>query len=100
MAKEKKACYKNKARPDEELKDLLHRLNRIEGQVRGIKKMVEESVYCPDIMIQIGAVTSALNSVGRILLLSHVNTCVWNDLKTGKKEALDEIISAFNKIAK
>lgn len=100
MAKEKKSCFKTKPRSEEEMKDLLHRLNRIEGQVRGIKKMIEGNAYCPDTLVQVGAVTSALNSVGRILLLSHVDTCVWNELKAGKKEALDEIVAAFNKIAK
>lgn len=99
MAKEKRRCWQDKVRPEEERKDLEHRLNRIEGQVRGIQKMVEENVYCPDIVVQIAAVTSALNSVSRQLILSHLDHCVWNDLKAGKKEAADEIIRAFNKLS-
>lgn len=100
MAKAKRNCFQSESRPDKELKDLVHRLNRIEGQIRGIRKMVEENVFCPDIMVQIAAAISALNSVSRILLTSHVDSCVWKELKAGKKEALDEIIFAFNKIAK
>lgn len=99
MAKEKRRCWQDKVRPEEERKDLKHRLNRIEGQVRGIQKMVEEDIFCPDIVVQIAAVTSALNSVSRELILSHLDHCVWNDLKAGKKEAADEIIRAFNKLS-
>ena len=61
--------------------------------------MVEEDIFCPDIVVQIAAVTSALNSVSRQLILSHLDHCVWNDLKAGKKEAADEIIRAFNKLS-
>ena len=69
-------CCKTKERPEKEYKDLIHRLNRIEGQVRGIKSMVEKDAYCPDILVQTAAVNAALNSFSRTLLSNHIHTCV------------------------
>ena len=76
---EKKECYchhKIKERSDKEYKDLINRLSRIEGQVRGIKKMVENDTYCTDILVQVSAVNAALNSFNKVLLANHIRTCV------------------------
>ena len=68
-------CKKTKQRSEEEYKSLIHRLNRIEGQIRGIRGMVERSAYCPDILIQSAAVTAAMNAFNRELLSNHPNLC-------------------------
>ena len=73
---EKTCCHKTKERSEKEYKDLIHRLNRIEGQVRGIKKMVENDVYCTDILVQVSAVNAALNSFNKVLLANHIRTCL------------------------
>ena len=82
-------CCKTKERPEKEYKDLIHRLNRIEGQVRGIKSMVEKDAYCPDILVQTAAVNAALNSFSRTLLSNHIHTCVVNDIREGRDEVVD-----------
>ena len=79
---------------------MLNRLNRIEGQVRGIKKMVENDVYCPDILIQVSAVNAALNSFNKVLLAEHIRTCVAEDLKEGKDETIDELVLVLQKLMK
>jgi DNA-binding FrmR family transcriptional regulator len=76
----------------------MNRLNRIEGQIRGIKGMVEKSAYCPDILIQVSAVTSALNSFSKELLSNHIKTCVTEDIKNGKEETTDELIQTLQKL--
>lgn len=91
---------KHKHREQDEFKDLLNRLSRIEGQVRGIKKMVEEERYCVDILTQVSAVQSALNSFNRVLLTNHIKTCVTNDIKAGNEEAVDELCAALQKLMK
>ena len=83
-------CCKTKERPEKEYKDLIHRLNRIEGQVRGIKSMVEKDAYCPDILVQTAAVNAALNSFSRTLLSNHIHTCVVNDIREGRDEVVDD----------
>ena len=80
---------------------MLNRLSRIEGQVRGIKKMVENDVYCPDILIQVSAVNAALNSFNKVLLAEHLRSCVVDDIKAGKEEdATDELVLVLQKLMK
>ena len=73
-------------------------MSRIEGQVRGIKKMVENDAYCPDILIQVSAVNAALNSFNRVLLASHIRTCVTEDIRQGKDETVDELVATLQKL--
>ena len=91
---------RTKERDDEEYRRLMHRLNRIEGQVRGIKKMVENDLYCPDILIQVSAVNAALNSFNKVLLAEHIRSCVAEDIKEGKDEAIDELVLVLQKLMK
>ncbi len=93
-------CNKTKIRSDEEYKRLINRLNRIEGQVRGIRNMVEQSAYCPDILIQVSAVNAALNAFNRELLGSHIKSCVVEDIKEGKNETIDELMGVLQKLMK
>lgn len=93
-------CHKTKERSGKEYRDLLNRLNRIEGQVRGIKGMVEKDVYCPDILIQVAAVNAALNSFNRVLLANHIRTCVMRDVQEGKEETIDELVMTLQKLMK
>ena len=94
------ACHKTKERSESEYKDLIHRLNRIEGQVRGIKGMVEKNAYCPDILVQVAAVNAALNSFNRVLLENHIRTCVTRDICDGKEETVDELLKTLQKLMK
>ena len=87
-----------KKRSDKEYKDLIHRLNRMEGQIRGIKGMVERGVYCTDILVQVAAVNAALNSFNRVLLANHIKTCVTDDIRAGKEETVDELIATLQKL--
>ncbi len=98
----KGACHsvKKKDRQEKEYKDLIHRLNRIEGQIRGIKGMVEEDRYCTDILIQVAAVNAALNSFNKVLLANHIRSCVVNDIKEGKEETIDELVETLQKVMK
>ena len=93
-------CHKKKERTEKEYKDLIHRLNRIEGQIRGIKHMVEEDAYCPDILIQVSAINAALNSFNKVLLSNHIHTCVAEDIRNGKDEAIDELVDLLKKLMK
>lgn len=93
-------CQKTKERSSEEYKDLIHRLNRIEGQIRGIKGMVERDAYCTDILVQVAAVSAALNSFNRVLLENHIKTCVTRDIKEGKEETVDELVTVLQKLMK
>ena len=97
---EMKCIHAEKERSEEELKDLIHRLNRIEGQVRGIKRMVEDEAYCPDILIQVSAVNSALNSFSKVLLGNHIRTCVADDIRNGQEETIDELVTLLQKLMK
>ena len=92
--------HRNKERTPNELKALLNRLSRIEGQVRGIKGMLERDAYCIDVLVQVAAVNSALNSVSRILLSDHIKTCVTQDIKDGKEETVDELVATVKKLMK
>ena len=84
-------CHKKKERSEAEYKKLIHRLNRIEGQVRGIRNMVEEERYCVDILNQVSAVQAALNSFNKELLANHIHSCVVEDIRAGKDKAVDEL---------
>ena len=98
---QKNCCsHKTKHRSEEEYKALLNRLSRIEGQVRGIRKMVETDCYCTDILTQVSAVQAALNAFNRELLSNHIRTCVANDLRNGKDETIDELVTTLQKMMK
>lgn len=79
---------------------LINRLNRIEGQVRGIKGMIEKDVYCDDILNQIASVQSALNGVGKLLLEHHMKSCVIDRIQEGDTEVLSELLATMNKLMK
>lgn len=98
--KEMKCIHEKKERSSQEYKDLIHRLNRIEGQVRGIRRMVGEEAYCPDILIQVSAVNSALNSFCKVLLGNHIRTCVAEDIRAGQEETIDELVTLLQKLMK
>ena len=91
---------KHKDRNSDEIKDLLNRLKRIEGQVRGVEKMVESDAYCTDILMQVSAISSALNSFNKVLLANHVKTCVAEDIRAGKDEVVDELVVILQKLMK
>ena len=100
MEEIKECCHKKKERSEKEYKDLIHRLNRIEGQVRGIKKMVESDTYCTDILVQVAAVNAALNSFNRVLLSNHIRTCVAENIRSGNDEVIDELVALLQKLMK
>ena len=91
---------KHKKRGDKEYKDLMNRLKRIEGQVRGVEGMLENDAYCPDILIQVSAITSALNSFNKALLANHMRTCVADNIKAGNDEVIDELVGTLQKLMK
>ena len=93
-------CHKTKERSEKEYKDLLNRLSRIEGQVRGIKNMVEKNAYCTDILMQVSAVSAALNSFNKVLLANHIKGCVTQDILDGKEETVDELVTVLQKLMK
>lgn len=98
---EKKECCchnRTKQRSEEEYKALINRLNRIEGQIRGIKGMVEKDAYCTDIITQVAAARAALNSFNKELLSTHIKTCVANDIKAGKEETIDDLLETLQKL--
>ena len=99
---ERNCCctHKTKHRSDEEYKALINRLSRIEGQVRGIRKMVETDAYCVDILTQVSAIQAALNAFNRELLANHIRTCVMDDIKNGKDETADELVQTLQKLMK
>lgn len=91
---------RHKKRSEEEQKALLTRLRRIEGQIRGLQKMVENDAYCPDILTQSSAATSALNSFNKVLLGCHIRTCVAEDIRAGNDEKIDELCKLLQKLMK
>lgn len=91
---------KQKARDAKEYKDLMNRLKRIEGQVRGVEGMLENDAYCTDIMIQVCAITSALNSFNKALLANHMRTCVADNIREGNDEVIDELVGTLQKLMK
>ena len=97
---DKCCCQKTKERSEKEYKDLINRLNRIEGQVRGIKGMVENDAYCTDILTQVAAVNAALNSFNKVLLTNHMKTCVIHEIREGNEETVDELMNVLQKLMK
>ncbi len=93
-------CGKTKKRTDVEVKSLTNRLNRIEGQISGIKKMVENDAYCTDILIQVSAATAALNAFNKELLANHIKTCVTEHIKQGDESVVDELVQTLQKLMK
>lgn len=93
-------CEKKKDRSPEEYKKLINRLNRISGQINGIKKMVGESAYCPEILLQVAAANAALNSFSKELLAEHIRTCVADNIKNGNNEVIDELVVTLQKLMK
>ena len=91
-------CEKMTERSDEEKKKLINRLSRIEGQVRGLRGMIEKDAYCVDILMQSTAVQSALQAFSRDLLARHIRTCVARDLRDGKDEVVDELVEALSRL--
>ncbi len=94
------SAVRKKIRSEEEYKALINRLSRIEGQIRGIKGMVEENAYCPDILIQSAAAAAALNAFNRELLSNHIKTCVADDIKEGNVETVDELLNTLQRLMK
>ncbi len=92
--------HTHKKRTEKEQQDLITRLRRIEGQIRGIEKMVENDAYCPDILVQVSAATSALNSFNKVLLACHIKGCVSEDIKAGNEETVDELVAVLQKLMK
>ena len=90
-----------KAGHSSEFKSLLSkRLNRIEGQVRGVKKMIEEDTYCDEVLHQIMSIKASLDGVSKELLKEHINSCVLNQVKAGKEEVIDELMVTIKKMLK
>ena len=97
---ENSCCHKTKARTDKEVRDLITRLSRIEGQIRGIKGMIERDAYCTDVLTQVSAANAALNSFTKVLLATHIKTCVAQDIRDGKDETIDELVATLQKLMK
>lgn len=95
---EHECCHKTKRRDDAEKKRLINRLSRIEGQIRGLRRMVEEDAYCVDVLNQAAAANAALNAFNRELISDHIHTCVANDIREGKDETLDELVTTLQKL--
>lgn len=96
------ACHasRKKHRSTAEERDLINRLNRIEGQIRGIKKMLEADAYCPDVLTQVAAARCAMNSFAKVLLASHIRSCVIEDLEAGREETIEELVDTVQKLLK
>ncbi len=93
-------CKRKTIRSQEEYKKLANRLSRIEGQIRGIRRMLEESAYCPDILMQSAAVTAAMNAFNRELTANHIRECVTSDILAGKNESVEELVRTLEKLMK
>lgn len=93
-------CGKSRVRSEEEMRRLCNRLSRIEGQVRGLREMLQKDVYCTDILTQVSAVNAALNSFSRELLGEHLRTCVADGIRRGDEQVVDELLAALSKLMK
>ena len=91
---------KHKDRTDEEVRRLTHRLSRVEGQIRGLKEMLQNDAYCIDILVQVSAATAALNSFSKELLSTHIKTCVAENIRSGNNEVVDELVCVLQKLMK
>lgn len=98
MTESCKVRYKHVPRDEEELKQLKNRLHRISGQLNGIENMLDENRYCGDVLIQIAAVEKALQSFGYTILQKHLETCVVDDVKTGKEETMEEVMNLVKRL--
>lgn len=87
-------------RSDDEKKKLINRLNRIEGQIRGVKNMLESDAYCTDILVQVSAISAALNSFNKELLARHMRTCVATDIREGRDDSLEDLLKTIQKLMK
>ena len=92
--------HRHKHRPEKEYRELMNRLKRIEGQIRGIEGLLEKNAYCPEILIQVSAVNSALNSFNKALLASHIRTCVAEDIRRGDDGTIEELVRVLQKLMK
>ncbi len=99
-AAEMNCCHKTKERSAEEYASLINRLSRIEGQIRGIRGMVERDAYCADILTQVAAASAALSGFTKELLASHIKTCVADDIRAGRNETVDELVQILQKLMK
>ena len=97
---EKMCCCKKKERSEEERTALIHRLNRIEGQIRGIRGMLEKDAYCIDILMQVSAANAALNAFSKELLGTHIRTCVKEDILAGQEDTVEELVATLQKLMK
>lgn len=93
-------CRKTKHREAKELRCLKNRLRRIEGQVRGLQKMLDEDAYCTDILTQVSAVQAALNAFNKELLANHIRTCVVQDIQNGNDEVVTDLVKTIQKMMK
>ena len=93
-------CHKKKERDEKEYKDLMNRLSRIEGQVRGVKGMLERDAYCVDILTQVAAINAALNSFNKKLLANHIETCVAENIREGNDDVIQELVNVLPKLMK
>ncbi|OMF40008.1 CsoR family transcriptional regulator [Paenibacillus amylolyticus] len=90
-----------KSHHSQEMKsNLVSRLNRVEGQIRGIKGLIEKDTYCDDVLTQIAAAQSALNSVGKLLLEGHMKSCIVERIQAGEHEVVDELLVTMRKLMK
>ena len=96
----KKCCDKKTSRTENEKKLLNNRLNRIEGQIKGVKKMISEDAYCNDVLMQLSAIENSVKSLSNLLLEKHLYTCIARDLENGKIDTIDEIVSLFKRFNK
>ena len=97
---EERCIERTKERTDEEYTRLIHRLNRVEGQIRGIRGMLEKDAYCTDILLQVSAANAALNAFSRELLSEHIKGCVTRDIREGRDETVDELVGLLQKLMK
>ena len=91
-------CHKKNERVEKEYKDLMNRLSRIEGQVRGVKGMLERDAYCVDILTQVAAINAALNSFNKVLLANHIKSCVVENVRNGDDSIIDELVVTIQKL--
>ncbi len=91
---------KHTLRSEEQKKALINRLKRIEGQVRGVQQMLEKDAYCNDILVQSAAISAAMNAFNKEILATHIHTCVVRDIREGRDEVVDELVSTIQKLMK
>ena len=91
-------CVKTTERSQEQKKKLLNRLNRIEGKVRGVKRMIEADAYCNDVLVQSAAVAKAIDAFNREVLKAHIHSCVTRDIRAGRDEVVDELVGTIEKL--